>query len=78
MVVNLRKVVLVSVALVFVFVIVAIVSISLGAADIGLMKILRGILGGVGDPPHGWTESDKVIVVHVRLPRIILAGIVGA
>jgi iron complex transport system permease protein len=78
MVVNLRKVVLISVALVFVFVIVAIVSISLGAADIGLMKILRGVLGGVGDPPHGWTESDKVIVVHVRLPRIILAGIVGA
>jgi len=78
MVVNLRKVVLISLILVFVFVIVAILSISLGTADIGLMKILRGIFGWVSDPVRGWTDTDRVIVFQVRLPRIILAGIVGA
>jgi len=78
MVVNLRKVVLISLILVFVFVIVAILSISLGTADIGLMKIFRGIFGWVSDPVRGWTDTDRVIVFQVRLPRIILAGIVGA
>ena len=78
MVVNLRKVVLISLTFVFVFVIVAILSISLGTADIGLIKILRGIFGWVSDPVHGWTDTDRVIVFQVRLPRIILAGIVGA
>jgi len=78
MVVNLRKVVLISLILVFVFVIVAILSISLGTADIGLMKILRGIFGWVSDPVRGWTDTDRVIVFQVRLPRIILACIVGA
>jgi len=78
MVVNLRKVVLISLILVFVFVVVAILSISLGTADIGLIKILRGIFGWVSDPVRGWTDTDRVIVFQVRLPRIILAGIVGA
>ena len=78
MVVNLRKVVLISLILVFVFVVVAILSISLGTADIGLIKILRGIFGWASDPIRGWTDTDRVIVFQVRLPRIILAGIVGA
>lgn len=78
MVVNLRKVVLISLILVFVFVMVAILSISLGTADIGLIKILRGIFGWVSDPVRGWTDTDRVIIFQVRLPRIILAGIVGA
>ncbi|KAF0120188.1 MAG: iron complex transport system permease protein [bacterium] len=78
MVVNLRKVVLISLVFVFIFVIVAILSISLGTADVGLIKILRGIFGWVSDPVHGWTDTDRVIVFQVRLPRIILAGIVGA
>ncbi|MEW6615384.1 MAG: iron ABC transporter permease [Thermodesulfobacteriota bacterium] len=78
MVVTLRKVVLVSLALVFVFIIVAILSISLGTADIGLMKILRGIFGEGTVPIRGWTDTDRVIIFQVRLPRIILAGIVGA
>jgi iron complex transport system permease protein len=78
MVVTLRKVVLVSLTLVFVFVMVAILSISLGTADIGLMKILRGIFGEGAVSISGWTDTDRVIIFQVRLPRIILAGIVGA
>ena len=77
MLINLQKVILISLAFVFVFIIVAILSISMGTADIGLTKILRGLLGGMNDPILGWSDTDKVIILHIRLPRIILAGIVG-
>ena len=78
MTVTLRKVILISLIFVFIFFIVAVLSISLGTADIGLIKILRGIFGGVSDPIRGWTDTDRVIIFQIRLPRIILAGIVGA
>ena len=78
MTVTLRKVILISLIFVFIFFIVAVLSISLGTADIGLIKILRGIFGGVSDPIRGWTDTDRVIIFQIRLPRVILAGIVGA
>jgi iron complex transport system permease protein len=78
MVVTLRKVIFVSLVLVGVFVVVAILSISLGTADIGLMKILKGVFAWGTDTVGGWTDTERVIILQIRLPRIILAGIVGA
>jgi len=78
MAVTLRKVAAVSVALASIFVIVALVSISLGTADIGLTKILKGVFAGGADSIGQWTDIERVIILHIRLPRIILAGMVGA
>ncbi len=78
MVVTLRKVIFVSLVLVGIFVVVGILSISLGTADIGLMKILKGVFACGTDTVGGWTDTERVIILQIRLPRIILAGIVGA
>ena len=77
MVVNLRKVVLICFALSIGFILIAMLSISLGTADIGLTKIMKGIIEGTADPALGWKDTDKVIILQIRLPRIILAAIVG-
>lgn len=78
MVATLRKVLLICLAFAFIFVVIAILSLSLGTADIGLMKILSGIFEALSDSLCGWSDTEKVIILHIRLPRIILAGIVGA
>ena len=78
MVVTLRKVVLICLSLVAVLIAAVIISLSMGTADIGLVKVLRGILGGVTYPFQGWSDTEKIIILQIRLPRIILAGIVGA
>ena len=78
MVVTLRKVVLICFALICVFFTAVIISLSMGTADIGLSKVLKGIVSAVTYPFQGWSETEKTILLQIRLPRIILAGIVGA
>ncbi|MFH2011416.1 MAG: iron chelate uptake ABC transporter family permease subunit [Pseudomonadota bacterium] len=78
MIVNLKRLLLISLTFILIFFLVSILSISLGTADIGFMKIIRGVFGGITDPVLGWTDTDRVIILQIRLPRIILAGVVGA
>ncbi|MDY7033497.1 MAG: iron ABC transporter permease [Thermodesulfobacteriota bacterium] len=78
MVVTLRKVIIICVSLTVTCIAVGIISISLGTAEIGLAKVLRGVFGEVTGSIHGWTDTDRMIILQIRLPRVILAGIVGA
>lgn len=53
-------------------------SLTMGASDIGIFKSLwiafRKLIGGI--PPN--PSVDEMIIVNIRLPRTILAGLVGA
>ena len=77
MTVTLRKVVTISFVLLVTLVVVATISISLGTADIGLTKVLRGLFGELTGSIYGWTDTERMIILQIRLPRILLAGIVG-
>jgi iron complex transport system permease protein len=45
---------------------------AIGAADLSLSDIVRYIFTGIG-----LTDTERQILVHVRLSRILLAGLVG-
>jgi iron complex transport system permease protein len=50
-----------------------------GTQELALSRILDILLQGMGEVPTGVTESDptRVILLHVRLPRVLLAFLVG-
>ena len=68
------RVIRISALLALCFLVLAGVSLTVGAARIDVLGALWGLIKGSGT----LTESEKVILLSIRLPRIILAGIVGA
>ena len=54
-------------------------SLSQGAADIPFATTLRILLAELHLPvEHDWTATEQTIVVDVRLPRVLMAAVVGA
>lgn len=67
----------ISAVLLLVFLAICLISLSVGSVHIGLGQLLRSfsdILTG----EHSLSSQEELIIVSVRLPRIIFAGIVGA
>lgn len=63
--------------LILIFVII--LSVSVGSADISLVKTVRILLGSAfGGNMTDIPSSDTIIIVSVRLPRVLLAGLIGA
>ncbi|MDQ1278350.1 MAG: Iron transporter [Thermodesulfobacteriota bacterium] len=57
---------------------VSIVSLFAGAADITLINVIRDLLPLGADGHKALTPAEKSILLSIRLPRVILAGLVGA
>jgi iron complex transport system permease protein len=75
--VGVKKTLLLSFLFVLVFLAIALTSASLGPASIGFKRVV-GILFSPLLPIQGdWSETEKVIVLSLRLPRIFLAALVG-
>jgi len=58
----------------------SVLSLLAGSVSIGIPSVFRGILAafhfpGVSDP---LTEAERTILFSIRMPRIVLAGLVGA
>ena len=70
---TLRRTLAVTALLTVVLVTVAIVALSVGSEHVPAVSII-GALTGAGDVP----EADRIIVTELRLPRVLLAVIVGA
>jgi iron complex transport system permease protein len=75
--VGVKKTLLLSFLFALLFLAIALVSVSLGPAPIGFKRVV-GILFSTLLPIQGdWTETEKVIVLSLRLPRIFLGALVG-
>ncbi len=56
----------------------ALVAVALGAVNISLTAILQSIGWFFGLPADGLAESDKVVILAIRLPRVAAAMLAGA
>jgi iron complex transport system permease protein len=77
MIVNLKRIIGICFLLSCLLVGAIVVSLSLGAANVGTAEVVRVLMQGARDPgfPAG---PEGLIILSVRLPRILLAGLVGA
>ena len=59
---------------------VSVLSLIAGPAPIGIAAVFKGILSAVGFPglSDSLTAEERTILFSIRLPRILLAGLVGA
>jgi len=64
--------------LLLLFFTVAVVSLFAGAADITLVTAIRDLLPLEADSHKALTPSERSILFSIRLPRVVLAGLVGA
>ncbi len=77
MIVNLKRIIGICFLLSCLLVGAIVVSLSLGAANVGTAEVVRVLMQAARDPglPAG---PEALIILSVRLPRILLAGLVGA
>jgi iron complex transport system permease protein len=77
MIVNFKRIIGICFLLSCLLVGAIVVSLSLGAAKVGTAEVVRVLMQGVREPgfPAG---PEGLIILSVRLPRILLAGLVGA
>ncbi len=77
--VTLKKVLVISAFLSLFLLAVALLSLSIGSAEIGFTRILSIILRKLPFfHPVPFDETEVAIVISIRLPRILLAALVGA
>lgn len=58
--------------------IVSTISLSTGVAHVSLFSVLKGFLASSGNLSPGITSTEEAILFSLRLPRILLAILVGA
>jgi iron complex transport system permease protein len=77
-IVTLKKVLITSFLLFIVLIVVGLLSITLGSVKVPALRsiqiLLQSILGGKGSE----SETERAIILSLRVPRTILAGVVGA
>ena len=63
-----------------VLIVVAVTAAVVGPADLGAWQVVREIVGRALfiDEPSGLTETQHAILWELRLPRVVLGGLVGA
>ncbi len=57
---------------------IMIISAAFGAADINFVTVIKAVVESLGLADFGISESVKIILFKIRLPRIFLAAIAGA
>jgi iron complex transport system permease protein len=77
MIVNLKRIIGICFLLFCLLLGAILVSLSLGAANVGPGQVLRVLMQGATYPGFP-TGPEGLIILSVRLPRILLAGLVGA
>lgn len=64
--------------MVLLLIIVIPISVSIGSSDIFPVLTAKILLSQFIPIEQIWSESQEVIIINVRLPRVLLAGLVGA
>jgi len=55
-----------------------VLALSVGTVRVGFSEIVGILFGKLFPSPVSWTETQETIVLSLRLPRTLLAGIVGS
>lgn len=77
-IVTLKRVIRVSLFLFVIFLAVSAISLLIGPSRIDAIFLLKRLLSGGYEGNIGLFSTEKTILLSIRLPRIIFAGIVGA
>lgn len=56
----------------------ALVSFTIGSYPIPITTVIHIISAQIADIPHLWSKDMEIVVLHIRLPRILAAMLVGA
>ncbi|MDD4092617.1 MAG: iron chelate uptake ABC transporter family permease subunit, partial [Smithellaceae bacterium] len=75
--VTLSRVLRISALLLVLFAAVCLASLCIGVVSIPAKDLLAAVTGAFGGSPSSPSE-EQIILLNVRLPRILFAGIVGA
>jgi iron complex transport system permease protein len=73
-----RKVIWVTLLLGLVLWAVILVSITLGSVRLPPWSSIQILVSGLLGLPGPWSQTDQAIILSLRLPRVLLAGLVGA
>jgi cobalamin transport system permease protein len=76
--VTLKRVILTSILLGFVLIAVILLSVSLGSVRVPPRRSIEILFSSFLGWKGGWDETEKAIVLVLRFPRAVLAGLVGA
>ena len=55
-----------------------VLALSVGTVRVGFAEIFGMLFGKFFPNPVSWTETQETIVLSLRLPRTLLAGLVGS
>lgn len=77
-IVTLKKVVLLSAVLGFLLCLVILFAISVGSVRVPPLRSIRILFRSLLGLKGGGTESEQAIILSLRFPRAVLAGLVGA
>ena len=73
-----KKVLTISILLGFVLIVIILVSITMGSVKVPPLRSMRILFGAVLGFKGSGNETERTIILSLRLPRAILAGFVGA
>jgi len=73
-----KKVFTISILLGFVLIVIILVSITMGSVRVPPFRSMRILFGAVLGLKRAGNETERTIILSLRLPRAILAGFVGA
>ena len=59
------------------FILIFIVSFSIGRFYVPVNQVFRILLSQIIPLPHNWPASMEIVILHVRLPRIAAAALIG-
>jgi len=75
---TLKKVLLISALLGLILILVTILSIMLGSVKVEPHRSISILLQSIPGLKGAGTETEKTIILSLRVPRALLAGLVGA
>jgi iron complex transport system permease protein len=77
-IITLKKVITVSILLGLLLILVILLSVSMGSVKIPPLRSIRILLQSVLGLTEAGNETERTIILSLRLPRAVLAGFVGA
>jgi iron complex transport system permease protein len=77
-IITLKKVIIVSTLLSLLLILVILFSITMGSVRIPTLHSINILFQSILDPKGVGSETERTIILSLRLPRAILAGLVGA
>jgi iron complex transport system permease protein len=76
-IITLKKVIIISTLLSFLLCSVILVSITVGSVRVSFLRSIQILLQSILNLEGGGTEIERAIILSIRFPRAILAGLVG-